>query len=178
LISRLVDADKGLFEILDTVLVRISTPYWTQQSDIDQASCRRTVFRIVDEAVDAGRAIATVEIVDVTGDETEPDISLLDEDQITDLDAEMESLMATALAQDGRRLIRWMTSKLNRTGEFLGLMTPFIVEDAGKHRQYIDLRFIAKGRKMLARGTFDIDRSQELAKPIFGIMQNMRIKQT
>lgn len=176
MICRLVDADRLIFEILDTVLVRVSTPYWTQQKDIEEEGCRGTIFRIVDDAVNPNRAIATIEVMDVSGDETEPDVLSLSDSQVPALDAEMEAFLTQALPQSGRRVLRWMGSKLNRTENLVGLVTPFIVEDAGQPRQYIDLRFSARGRKMLARGTFDIDRSAELAKPIFGILQNIRVK--
>lgn len=176
--SKLVDADKGIFEILGTLLVRISSPYWTHSSDIDEDDCSGVIFTFVDADVDESRAIATIEIVDVTLDGTEPDISILAEDEVETVDAKMQTLMTAALAAKGMRIVKWMSSKLNKTKPLTGLVTPFIVEDSGKQRQYIDLRFTVGSTKFVARGTFDVERSKELAAPIFGILQNIRIRQT
>ena len=173
--ARLVDPEKGIFEILGLVLVRISSPYWTHASDIEEETARGVIFKFVDTKVDEDRAIATVEVVDVTLDETEPEVSLLCQDDIAKLDQEMYRDITDGLEGIGITMVKWMSSKLNQTDSLSGLVTPYIVKDCGKDRQYIDLRFSAGLRKMVARGTFDIERSNELAAPIFSILKNMKI---
>lgn len=173
--SRLVDSDKGIFEVLGTVLVRISSPYWTQSLDVNEEECRGTIFRFVDTESDEDRAIASIKIADVSRDTSEPNVSLLSEGDVAALDKKMQGFIEAGLSTKGMRLVRWMSSKLNKTDHLSGLVTPFIVEDDGRQRQFIELRFSVDSKKMVVQGTFDIDRSKELAAPIFGTIQNIRI---
>lgn len=175
--STLVDPDEGIFDVLNVVRVRISSPLWTNISDIDGELARGAIFNFYEVGKDRvkNRAIASIEIVDVSSDCSEPDISCLQQGDVAELDRQMHQMISEGLVAQEMLLVKWMSSKLNEADEFKGLVTAYIVEDGGKERQFIALRFSAGNRKMVAMGTFDVDKSKELAAPIFGIMRNMKV---
>jgi hypothetical protein len=111
----------------------------------------------------------------VTPDSTEPDISELQDADLQALDCRLRDGIAQQLAADGMQVVRWMSSHLNEVASLKGLVTAYIVKDQGKERQYVTLRTTVKNRKLVVIGVFDIERSADLAAPIFNIMREMTI---
>jgi hypothetical protein len=94
---------------------------------------------------------------------------------VKELDKFLEDEVRKLMANDGRRMIRWMSSKLNETPTLKGLVTAYVGEDHGRDRQYIDLRISVRGRKVVVSGCFDVKRAHDLAAPIFAAIQNAAI---
>jgi hypothetical protein len=122
-----------------------------------------------------GLDVASITVVDATDDPTEPDISTLHQPDIPALDNFLPEEISKQLSADGMEMIQWMSSQLNQSDHFKGLVTAYVVRDQGKERQFIALRFKAKGRKVVAIGVFDIAKKEVLAAPIFNVMRNMAV---
>jgi len=119
--------------------------------------------------------VAYVLVADATADTTEPDISKLEDADVQALDCTLHDGIEQQLTADGMQLVRWMSSYLNKVANLKGLVTAYIVKDQGKERQYMTLRITVKARKLVVIGVFDIERSADLAAPIFNIMRDMTV---
>jgi len=173
--SELVDPTNGLFTVLGLVSLHLGGPYWWHSEDINNEMARGAVFRAYElgGSERAGLDVASITVADVTDDPTEPDISELSQCDILSLDDFLYKGIQEQLAADGMQLIQWMRSELNQADNLKGLVTPYIVMDQGKERQFIALRIKAKGRKVVIIGVFDIAKKEVLAKPIFNTLRDM-----
>ena len=106
-------------------------------------------------------------VADVSQDPNEPDISLYEASGIPELDRFLQSEIRSLMAQDGREMIRWMSSHLNHRSSGKALVTAYTARDQGRDRQYIDVRIRARQRNVVIAGCFDVNRADQLAKPIF-----------
>jgi hypothetical protein len=70
-------------------------------------------------------------------------------------------------AAQGREITRWMSSHLNEHAEGKTLVTAYIARDNGIERQYLDVRKSVRGVKTVIAGCFNVDRADDLARPIF-----------
>jgi hypothetical protein len=121
---------------------------------------------------DKPQELAYLLVADVSDDPDEPDITHLKQEAVGELDRFLESEVRKVMANDGRRLIRWMSSKLNETPIRKGLVTAYIAQDQARDRQYVDLRIAIRGRKVIVAGCFDVKRADQLAGPILSAIQN------
>jgi hypothetical protein len=99
--------------------------------------------------------VAYLLVADVSEDLDEPDITHLKQEAVGELDRFLENEVQKVMANDGRRLIRWMSSKLNDTPIRKSLGTAYIAEDQARERQYVDVRIPIKGKKVIVAGCFD-----------------------
>lgn len=175
--SDLIDPEQSVYSVLGLVAFRLTGPYWWHCKDIDDEMAKGSVFRAYEpeDAERGGLDVASITVVDVTNDTTEPDVSALAQSDIPPLDDVLQEGIQAQLVVRGMELIRWMSSYLNQVGNLKGLVTAYIVKDHGKERQYFALRIKIKGRKVVAVGVFDIAKKDVLAVPIFNILRNMAL---
>jgi hypothetical protein len=175
--SALIDPDKGVFTVLKLVALRLTGPYLWHSEDINEETAQGAVFRVYDpeNAKVGGLDVASITVVDATNDPTESDISTLHQPDIPALDKFLHEEISKQLSADGMVMIQWMSSQLNQSDHFKGLVTAYVARDQGKERQFIALHFKAKGRKVVAIGVFDIAKKEVLAAPIFNVMRNMAV---
>lgn len=171
--SELIDEENGIFSILDTVHIQLSGPYWWKCEDIDEENCTGSIFRLFDEKESLD--IAYIMVVDATNDPSEPDISGLDEDNVEAVDRYLFGEIVSALKQEGREMLEWMSSQLNETDCMKALVTAYKTQDQGKDRQEVHMRINVNGRKWVLISCFDIARKDELAKPIIDIVRGAQI---
>jgi len=175
--SKLVDAEQGLFSVLGLVSFRRPGPYWWHGEDINDGESQGAIFRayVPDQAKAGQLDVAYVLVADATADTTEPDISKLEDADVHAIDCVLHEGIERALTADGMQMVRWMSSHLNKVANLKGLVTAYIVRDQGKERQYMTLRITVKSRKLVVIGVFDIERSADLAAPVFNIMRDMTV---
>ena len=173
--SDLVDPERGLFSILGLVAVRLDESHWWQSEDIDREGAQGAIFRAYKpEVAEQGELeVASITVVDVTDDPTEPDIDTLKQADIPALDSFLRHAISEQFLGDGRQMTRWMSSQLNESNELKGLVTAYIAMEEGKERQFIALRIKVKNRKLVAVGIFDVAEKDVLAAPIFNAIRNM-----
>ena len=149
--------DKSRFEVLGLVSIALPGPWWWQTEDTNDPGAVGTIFRCYEQSneMDLGYLL----VADVSQDLTEPDIP--------DLDRFLESEIRSLMAMDGREMIRWMSSQLNRRSYGKALITAYIARDQGRDRQYIDARVRVRQRNVVIASCFDVNRADQLAKPIF-----------
>ncbi len=127
-----------------------------------------------DSAKEGGSSDGSILIADVTNDSSEPYIPNLTEADVAALDAALQVEMEAQILSNGDQLIRWMHSQLNQSGKWNSLVTPYIVLEGGRERQYIMLRTGTTNRKFVAIGMFDIAKKERLAAPIFNSMSGIQ----
>jgi hypothetical protein len=159
--------------VLGLVRIGLPAPWLWYAEDLDEPSIKGSIFRCHEQ--EGGQELGYLLVGDASGDLDEPDVGNLTQEQIGDVDGFLEREIRQMMAQDGRRMIRWMSSKLNETKNLKGLVTAYIADDQGRERQYIDLRIPVRGRKMVVAGCFDVLRAKELAVPIFSALRNAAI---
>lgn len=175
--SDLVDPERGMFSVLGLVVipVRIGGSYWWHCEDIDREGARGAIFRAYEsEGLKQGAyEVAAITVVDVTDDPDEPDIETLEQSGVSALDEVLRQGITEQFLADGREMRRWMSSYLNESGRLKGLVTAYIVRDAGKERQFIALRIKVKDRKIVALGSFDLAEERVLAGPIIDAIRSI-----
>ncbi len=171
--SRLWRKSAGRYEILGLVSIAVFGPWSWHTKDMNEPNIRGTIFRCYEEGNQ--QELAYLLAGDVSDDPDEPDITHLTPERVGELDKILEDGIRKLMANDGRRMIRWMSSKLNETLALKGLVTAYIGEDQGRERQYIDLRISVRGRKVVVAGCFDVKRAQEFTAPVFAALQNAAV---
>jgi len=177
--SELLDADHGLFSVLGLVSLRLIGPYLWRFEDYNEDLYRGTIFRaypsLSEPATQDVRDVAHICVVDVTEDAAEPDISKIDEADLSAIDASIRDSTQKEITASGMQLGQWLSSQLNETASLKGLITAFSTNEKGNERQCVVSRMNVKGRKLIAQCAFDIEKKEELSAPIFNILRNMTV---
>lgn len=164
--SKLVDSENLVFSVLDSISLQLFGGYDWQGEDIDESTAVGSVFHAFEQP--PTESVASLTVVDVSGDPDEPDISILSEEAVEKVDSLLRSAVESQMDLD-----TWMSSKLNEAGDLKALVTPYITKNNGKRWQYIALRLGSKGRKIVVIGMFDVAKSDPLAKLVFRSMQTV-----
>jgi hypothetical protein len=172
--------DDGVFEVLGLIKIRPPGPWWWHTEDLsDPDGARGAIFRCYEDGYVAANGelqeLAYLMAADVTDDPTEPDISRFVESDVERFDRMLEPAIRQLMANDGRTLIKWMSSHLSETSLGKGLATAYIGHDRGRERQYFDLRLRVRDSNAVIGGCFDIPRKDELAAPIWQAVQDAAI---
>ena len=175
--AALVDSKHGVFSVLGLVSLRLGGPYLWHGEDIDDDCAKGTIFRAYEcvDASDGDTDVASILVVDVSNDPTEPDIGLLNSDGVLALDEELRAGIEAELGASGMSVVRWMSSQLNQNETQKALVTFYTVHDHGKERQFLAVRMRVRSRKVVAIGAFDKNKGDTLAAPIVGVLRNMRL---
>jgi hypothetical protein len=163
----------GRFEILELVGIAVFGAWWWHTADLNEPKAKGAIFRCYEEGND--QELAYLLVVDVSEDPDEPDIADIKPESVAELDKFLETEIRKLLPSDGRRMVRWMSSKLNETPTLRSLITAYVAEDQGRERQYIDMRIPVRGRKVVVGGCFDVKRAAEFAAPILSALQSVVI---
>jgi hypothetical protein len=164
--------DSSRFEVLGLVSISLPGPWWWHTSDLNDAGAVGAIFRCYEENKD--NEVAYLLVADVSGVPQEPEISACQEQDIRELDRFLEREIRNLMARDGRQMVRWMSSHLNERSSGKYLVTAYIANDQGKQRQYIDVRTRIGQRNVVIAGCFDVSRADELARPIFLALNDVR----
>lgn len=166
--SMLIDNEHGVFSVLNLAKIQLFEGYQWQSEDINERAAVGSIFHAYENP--PTQSVASLTIVDVTNDDSEPDISKIEQTDVEEIDCRLRSAVASQF-----NLTRWMASKLNQSESLKGLVTPYIVKVADIEWQYIALRFSTKERKMVVIGMFDVSKSGVLASAVFEAIQNISL---
>ena len=159
--------NKGRMEVLGLVSLKLPPPWWWHCADLENESAEGAIFNAYKDEEEPGLDIAQIIVADVTRDPDELNISSLDENSAKDYDQFLHREIKKTLHNDGIEVIKWMSSQLNETKNFKGLLTAYIVKDQGKERQMIALRIRVREFNLVIIGCFDIAMKDELVVPIY-----------
>ena len=177
--SKLLDAGQGLFSTLGLVSFHLPGPLIWMAEDFNETLYRGTIFRgypnLSEPATQDVRDVAYIFIVDVTEDTNEPDVLKIDDSDVPEIDALIHENALRETIASGMQMVQWMATHLNRNSDQTALITAYSIKDQGLDRQCIAVRINTKGRKIIAQCTFDIDKRDELAAPIFNVIRNMTL---
>jgi hypothetical protein len=157
--------DESRFEVLGLVGIALPGPWWWHTEDMNDPGAVGAIFRCYEQGNE--NELGYLLVADVSLDPSEPDIGKYEDSRVPELDRFLESEIRSLMAHDGREMIRWMSSHLNRRSCGKALITAYIARDQGRDRQYIDVRFRTRQRNVVVAGCFDVDRADQLATPIF-----------
>ena len=156
---------KSRFEVLGLVSIALPGPWWWHIEDVNDPGAVGAIFRCYEKG--NAEELGYLLVADVSQDSDEPDISMYEDSRIPELDRFLESQIRSLMAHDGRKMIRWMSSHLNRRPYGKALLTAYIARDRGRDRQYFDARIRVRQRNVVIAGCFDVSRADQLARPIF-----------
>lgn len=170
---------EGRFDVLGLIRIVVPGPWWWQADDLNEPHAQGACFRCFEEGyvADDGnlQEIANLLVADVSADPTEPDISLLQPEDVEALDRRLEAEIRCMFARDGRVMTKWMSSHLNVLASGKGLTTAYVAWDQSRERQYFDLRISVGGRKVFIGGCFDIARKDDVAAPVYWAVQEAAV---
>jgi hypothetical protein len=164
--------DEPRYEVLDLVSIALPGHWWWHTEDMSEPRAVGAMFRCFEP--DGKNEIGYLLVADVSQDPEEPDISTCEDSCIPDLDGYLEREIRSLMERDGRELIRWMSSHLNRRPLGKALVTAYIARDRGRDRQYIDVRTRVRQRNVVIADCFDVTRAEQLAKPFFLALRDAR----
>lgn len=163
--SKLLDPESFLFSVIDAVRVQLFSGYTWQGQDLTDPSAQGSVFYAFEEPPLI--SVASITVVDVSGDVEEPNIELLEQDGVEAVDSLLKNAIASQM-----NIVNWMSSKLNVLGETRTLVTPYVVKQGERELQYIAVRIPRYGRKYVVVGMFDVAKSKPLASLVFRAIQS------
>jgi hypothetical protein len=173
--SKLIDPERLLFSVLGLITLSLPKQYSWQGNDINSKEVKGSYFGAFEQGQtkEGGIPIASLTVADVTSDATEPDVLAIGQADVQAIDDMLQKDVESQLPAQGRELVRWMSSHLNQSDKFKGLVTAYIVLERGSEWQNIVLRFSAKNHKVVVIGAFDIAKKEVLAAQIFDVMRNI-----
>ena len=173
MIRNVVMREPGLYYVLGLVRIQTFGPYIWATEDLDGSGANGAIFRCYEDGNE--QELAYLLAADVTGDPSEPEIEALRREDVEAVDRYLEEGIRRALPNAGRKMIRWMSSSFHETELGNRLMSPYIAEDQGRQRQYIDYRMLVSGRKWVVSGCFDVARASDFARPILDAVRGVGI---
>lgn len=165
--STLVDPEELRFSVLSEVELSLFRGYNWQSDDVEHPTARGSTFFAFENPPE--ESVASITVVNVTNDLSEPHVGLLDESDVAEVDAMLREAVESEM-----QVVRWMKSHLNALETSKTLVTPYIVELDGKMVQYIAARTLNNGRKYLVVGSFDVVKSAPLATLVVHSMSSLR----
>ena len=175
--ARLIDAPTGRFRILNLVEIEIPGPWLWRCEDIDEQDAKGVTFLGYPDLSEKPH-VASITVVDVSTDPTEPDISTMDASGVSLLDERLEREVSQHWRDQGGRLVAWMGSHLNIQRTPPALLTAYTVGDHEKERQFIAMRILAGSRKVVMVGSFDVKEAALLARSIFSVLNGVSVLPT
>lgn len=153
------------FEVLGLVSIALPGPWWWHAEDMNDADSVGAIFRCYEggNEVELGYLL----VADISTDASEPNIAEFEESAVVEWDATLEREIRRLMGLEGREMVRWMSSHLNRRQSGKSIVTAYIARDQGRDRQYIDVRMRLRERNVVMGGCFNVDRAGDLARPIF-----------
>lgn len=180
--SKLIDAEQGLFSVLGLVTLCLTGPigvtrYWWHGEDLVDEMAKGSYFGAIKEDLVQEGIItcASITVVDVTNDASEPDVSTLEQANIQAIDDRLNADTQSALQAQGRGIVHWMSSQMSQSDCLKRLFTTYITRELNAEWQSTFLRFNVKGRKIVAIGSFDIARRESFAEPIFNALRSIAV---
>ena len=170
--SELIDPERAIFGINGLLSLRLPGSWWWHSEDINEPGAKGTIFRTWGAGNPTGLDVACIQVVDVTDDPTEPDVSTMTVPDVPSIDQYLEEGLTQVLKQSGIELVTWMHSTFNQNDAGKSLFTSYIGLGQGKERQYIQRRLRVKGHNMVVAGRFDVVHHKIFATPILRAVQN------
>lgn len=167
----------GVYRVLGVLELELSGPCMWHTEDVNDAAATGAIFRAYENVEE--RDVAYVLVADASADVSEPDIESLTVPDVPEVDILLKKALTTSLAEMGMPIVKWMSSKLNE-GSLNGattkvLLTAYIANDNGIDRQFVVARLQRSGRKYVVMGCFDVDKADQLAKPIWAALGSVSI---
>jgi len=104
---------------------------------------------------DAGMAEVFIQIGDATNDDTEPDISEITRERVSEIDAHLEKEISKGLAAQGVSQFEWLSSSLNQPEKFPWasyLVSAYRFSAGGEEQIELACRASINGRKVVIVG--------------------------
>jgi hypothetical protein len=160
----------GMYEVLKVVRLKLGLPgvAWWHTADYYEDGAEGGVFSALDE--ETRKIIATVIIVDVSKDSSEPDTSRLDESEAKAFDRHLEVEAERKLAAMDTKLVKWMSSQLNEASGQKALVTAFTHLQSGEAWQSVQCRLTVDGRRWVLSYSFDVKFASRVAHHLHHIV--------
>jgi len=163
--STLYDSDPHLLTVLNSATIQLFTGYAWQCEEINDETAVGFNFSAFEDP--PSKSVAIITVADATSDLEEPDISLVEDNGVNQVDL----ILKTAI-QTNMDIVEWTSSKINKISELNVLITKYKARDDGKIWQYVALRLSNEKKKYVIIGMFDVAKSNSLAQLVFKAMQS------
>ena len=152
----IVDYKSKLFSILGLLQIKLPNQFNWHCEDYDTENSKAATFRTWLDAESKGVENAAIFVGDGTDDPTEPNISVVSETDIPNIDNFLEEDITRSLNSNGVQMMKWLPSVLLENQAVKTLMTIYTVMEDGRERKYVMHRFLLNARKMVIIGSYDM----------------------
>jgi hypothetical protein len=165
----------GIYEVLSRMLIRlpIEKLIWVPE-DIDSPNAVGSCFRGFELSTEVEACFVC--IVDVTNDQSEPDVEKLEKEDVPDIDQYLHLELKKHVEVSGGVIEKWMGTNLNISGFHKGLTVAYITKEEEILYQKYMLRHVVNHRKLIYMLSFRVDRGGELFRPLLNSLMEIKMK--
>jgi len=157
--SQLIDPEQFVFSVLNLATVTLFRGVLWQSTDLTYATATGSLFHAYEEG--ASDPVASITLVDVSGDPTEPNISRFNNDDAARFDAQLK-----ARIERQTTLVQWNASTLNEASGIKAMVTPYVALANGEEWQYIAIRTHQHNNAYVLLGAYAMNKSDTLGPQV------------
>ena len=139
---KIFDSDPHELTVLGSATIKLFNGYAWQCEEINDETAVGYNFSAFEDP--PTKSVAIITVADATSDLEEPDISLVEDNGVNQVDL----ILKTAI-QTNMDIVEWTSSKINKISELNVLITKYKARDDGKIWQYVALRLSNEKKKYL-----------------------------
>ena len=173
--SDLIDADDGLYKVLDALTLQVNSGWQWTAEDIDQKHAKGVVLKTWGNNEPDDRNMAYVLAVDITEDPSEPEINVLTVTDLRQVDDDLQQKVIKSLQDSGNELTQWIQSEFNEINGIRCLVTAYIANEQGVPREYVTLRLSADDKKYFIQGGYGSEYSMQYSDHVLYALQSVKL---
>lgn len=167
--AQLIDADQFVFSVLDVATLTLFKGVLWQSTDLTYATATGSLFHAYEDG--SANPVASITLVDVTADISEPNVNAFSQADVAEFDAQIK-----ARIERQSTLVEWTGSSLNETSDIKALVTPYVAMADGQPWQYIAVRTHQNGSHFVVLGAFNLSHSNTLAPQVLQALGSVSFK--
>ncbi len=158
--SVLLDSENHIFMVLDFIeVILFPMPWWHGVDNNDEKAVGSLFYGYEDPL---SLYEVTFVIVDVTNDDEEWDVYLINPTHVEEFDEDYKKKIETNCA-----IVKWMGTVLNDTGAHKALVTAYVAHKDGRDWLFIDYRINIRDRKIVISAGCDNSKTDLYAKLVY-----------
>ncbi len=176
--TKLIDSDIGVFSFLDILTIQVPPIGWWQSEDFEDEKSRGVIFSAFEppknEDEDPVLNIAWFLLADATNDPDELNITLLNEEKLSEVDKQLHQDIENSLKNDGMIIQKWVPSELSEISGIKMLISSYLYTEGNVERQSVAVRFSVKDKNIVIILNYLLSMRDEIAQPIFETLHTIK----
>lgn len=170
----MLDQDTGRFLALKFIEFKLFGNYFWHAEDIElENGIGVAITAYVDVESERPIDLGALWIVDISNDDSEPDLDLVTQINVSNVDDFLLEATRSELENNNMKLLEWQKTYLNEKNNNRALVTGYTYLEGGMLKQAFTARLKHLGKKISIISTFDSDKKELIAENIFKSMSSV-----